>query len=155
MEVINIAGVLLGLLIGTSFVYDLFYSRIPNVIIGIGFLLWFPYIVVTRPCNEVVWALLSIVLIGSAMFLVYMVRGIGAGDVKLISLIAGFLSPSEGVKLVFLIFLIGAFAGIIKIILRILTGIAGGGLIKGNTGIRFTGPILTGYLLMLLSRGGI
>lgn len=155
LEVVVIAGVVLGVIIGTSFIYDLFYGRIPNVCIIIGFIYWFPYIVLTRATSEVVWALLSVLVVGTILMGVYLIGGIGAGDVKLICLISGFLEPIEGLKLLFLIFIVGAFWGVVKILFSYVVALSGGDMHKGRTVIRFSGPILTGYLLMLLSRGGI
>ena len=155
LEVVVIAGVLLGVIIGTSFIYDLFYGRIPNICIVIGFICWFPYIVMTRTMDEVVWSLLSVVIVGTILIGVYLIGGIGAGDVKLICLISGFLQPMEGLKMLFLIFVVGAFWGVIKLLFSYVVALSGGDKPKGRTVIRFSGPILTGYLLMLLSRGGI
>ena len=152
---VDIVGVLLGVIIGTSFIYDLFYGRIPNVFIVIGFMGWFPYIVITRTGSEVVWALLSVIIVGCILLVVYWIGGIGAGDVKLICLISGFLYPVEGLKLIFLIFVIGAFWGVIKIMFSLVMGMSEGKRPEGRTVIRFSGPILMGYLMMLLSRGGI
>ena len=155
LEVVVIAGVVLGVIIGTSFIYDLFYGRIPNVFIVIGFMSWFPYIVMTRRTSDVVWALLSIFVVGIILIGVYLIGGIGAGDVKLICLISGFLEPVEGLKLLFLIFILGAFFGVVKILFSLVAALSGGDMPKGRTTIRFSGPILVGYLMMLLSRGGI
>lgn len=155
LEVVVIAGVMLGVIIGTSFIFDLFYGRIPNFCVFIGFIFWFPYVVMTRTLSEVVWALLSVVIVGIILMGVYLIRGIGAGDVKLICLISGFLEPLEGLKLLFLILVVGAFYGVVKIMFSMVVALSGGELPKSRTVIRFSGPILVGYLLMLLSRGGI
>lgn len=155
MEVVRIVGVVLGFIIGTSFIYDLFYGRIPNVFIVIGFLGWFPYIILTKTSNEVVWAFLSVIIVGVVLLIVYVIGGIGAGDVKLMCLISGFLFPIEGLKLILLIFVIGAFWGVIKIMFSLVMKLSGIKVSKGRTVIKFTGPILVGYLMMLLSRGGI
>ena len=155
MEVVRIVGVVLGFIIGTSFIYDLFYGRIPNVFIVIGFLGWFPYIILTKTDSEVVWAFLSVVIVGVILLSVYVIGGIGAGDVKLMCLISGFLFPMESLKLIFLIFVIGAFWGVIKIMFSLVMKLSGIKVSKGRTVIKFTGPILVGYLMMLLSRGGI
>lgn len=155
MEVVRIVGVVLGFIIGTSFIYDLFYGRIPNVFIVIGFLGWFPYIILKKTGSEVVWAFLSVVIVGVILLSVYVIGGIGAGDVKLMCLISGFLFPMESLKLIFLIFVIGAFWGVIKIMFSLVMKLSGIKVSKGRTVIKFTGPILVGYLMMLLSRGGI
>ena len=155
MEVVHIVGVVLGFIIGTSFIYDLFYGRIPNVFIVIGFLGWFPYIILTKSSVEVVWALLSLIIVGTVLLCVYAIGGIGAGDVKLMCLISGFLFPLEGLKLILLIFVIGAFCGVIKIMFSLVMKLSGTKVSSGRTVIKFSGPILIGYLMMLLSRGGI
>lgn len=155
MEVVIIVGVVLGFIIGTSFIYDLFYGRIPNIFILIGFLGWFPYIILTKTSSDVVWALLSVLVVGVILLIVYAIGGIGAGDVKLMCLIAGFLYPMESLKLISLIFVIGAFWGVIKIMFSLVKRLSGTKISKERTVIRFSGPILIGYLLMLMSRGGI
>lgn len=150
-----IAGVMLGVIIGTSFIFDLFYGRIPNLCVFIGYICWFPYVVLTRTVDEVVWALLSVMIVGMILMSVYLIGGIGAGDVKLLCLISGFLEPLEGLKLLFLIFVVGAFYGVVKIMFSMVVVLSGGDMPKSRTEIRFSGPILAGYLMMLLSRGGI
>lgn len=153
MEVI-IISIVLGIIIGTSFVFDLFYGKIPNKVIAVGFLLWFPCVYLDGGFNRVITSLGSMLLIGSFLFLIYLVRGIGAGDVKLMTLIVSFLSFNDGVKLIILIFFIGAFFGAIKIMMMLMCRVSDKEVVFSGKTIKFTGPILAGYLLMLLSNGG-
>ena len=149
MEVI-IISIVLGIIIGTSFVFDLFYGKIPNKIIVLGFLLWFPCVYLDGGFYRVITSFGSMLLIGSILFLIYLFRGIGAGDVKLMALIVSFLSFNDGVKLIILIFFIGAFFGVIKILMMFVNKVSDKEVVFNGKSIKFTGPILTGYLLMLL-----
>lgn len=154
MEVMTIS-IVLGIIIGTSFVFDLFYGKIPNKIIAVGFLLWFPYVYLTRGFSGVMASVGTMLLIGSFLFLIYLIKGIGAGDVKLLSLMVSFLSFNDGVKLIILIFFIGAFLGVIKIMMTFVYMVTEKKAVFDVKSIKFTGPILAGYLIMLLSNGKV
>ena len=149
-----IISIVLGIIIGTSFVFDLFYGKIPNKIIVVGFLLWFPCVYLDGGFYRVITSFGSMLLIGSFLFLIYLFRGIGAGDVKLMALIVSFLSFNDGVKLIILIFFVGAFFGVIKVLMLLVYRVLDKETVFDGKSIKFTGPILTGYLLMLLSNVG-
>lgn len=154
MEVIIIISIVLGIIIGTSFVFDLFYDRIPNMIISIGFLFWFPCIYISRGFSGIISSICSIIIIGTFLFILYLLRGIGAGDVKLMSLIVSFLPLNDGIKLIILIFFIGAFFGVIKLLWVLLYRKSDRNVDFKIISIKFSGPILVGYLFMLLIKGG-
>ena len=89
------------------------------------------------------------------MFAIYLAGGIGAGDVKLLCMIVSFLSLNDGIRLIILIFFIAGFFGVIKITMTAVYRLSGSGHAATVNSIRFTGPVLLGYLFMLLSKGGI
>ena len=150
-----IIGIVLGIIIGTSFVFDLFYYRIPNYIIAAGFLIWFPYTLLCKGYIGILYSFCGIAAVGSALFAIYLAGGIGAGDVKLLCMIVSFLSLNDGIRLIILIFFIAGFFGVIKITMTAVYRLSGSGHAATVNSIRFTGPVLLGYLFMLLSKGGI
>lgn len=84
------------------------------------------------------------------MLIVYMLKGVMAGDVKLLGLIAGFLTDGDITKYIILVFYVAAFMGFIKIIMQYI-----GNNMAPKTTIKFTGPILIGYLILFYTKGGI
>ena len=109
-----------------------------------------PYVYFNHSLEGVVCAVIRIIIILSFLIVVYLVNGICAGDVKLLAMISGYFMITDCIKLIILIFYIAAFFGIIKIIIsRIESGKV------GRTGIKFSGPILLGYCVLYISKGGI
>lgn len=72
-----------------------------------------------------------------------------AGDVKLLGLVSGFLNCQDVVKYVVITFYIAAFIGFVKIIFQYIEDE------KRKTTIKFTGPILIGYSILVYTKGGI
>ena len=96
--------------------------------------------------------LIQIIAVTAVLLIVYKAGGIMAGDVKLIGLIAGFLDSKDIVKYIILVFYIAAFLGVVKIIFNY---IAEENEASKRTTIRFTIPILIGYLVLFLTKGGL
>lgn len=84
------------------------------------------------------------------MLVVYIFKGVMAGDVKLLGMIAGFLESADVIKFIILIFYIAAFMGFIKIVMQFI-----GNEKAPKTTIKFSGPILVGYLILFYTKGGI
>lgn len=101
-------------------------------------------------------AFVGVLAVGAPLFIVYLIGGIGAGDVKLMGLMGGFLGVRQGLVYMVLVLFIGAFAGIVKILADAAVGISESRKPqKIRTSIRFSIPILIAYLILLISKGGI
>lgn len=94
--------------------------------------------------------------VGAPLFIVYLIGGIGAGDVKLMGFMGGLLGVRQGLVYMVLVLFIGAFAGIVKMLTDAAVRISGNRKRQEiRTNIRFSIPILIGYLILLISKGGI
>lgn len=101
-------------------------------------------------------ALVGVLAVGAPLFIVYLIGGIGAGDVKLMGLMGGFLGVRQGFVYMVLVLFIGAFAGIVKMLADAAVRISESRKPqKIRTSIRFSIPILIAYLILLISKGGI
>lgn len=138
---------------GSALGYDFYCKKIPNFIILAG---------LTAACAG---ALLVSGLIGLAvclggiavpfvmLYIPYMVKGLGAGDVKLICVIGGFLGPLYAFRFVLLVLFCGAVIGGIKIAFETL--VSRHKYVVGKTYFRFTVPIGFAFMLMVISKGGV
>lgn len=150
-----IVSIVLGLIVCISFVFDLVQGRIPNLIVIAGFIFWLIYTIWNSGAAGIFNSLVSVIIVGTFLFIIYLIGGIGAGDVKLICLLISFLSLTDSMKFVILALFTGAFYGCIKLLLELSERISKGKTGQGRVTIKFTGPIFVSYLLMLVSKGGV
>lgn len=156
LEVVLITDFFVEIIVGTAFVYDIYFKKIPNYLTAAGYAGMIPIIYAMRGWAGVGMALMGVLAVGIPLFIAYIVGGIGAGDVKLIGLIGGFLGVKSGLIYTVLVLFIGAFIGVVKMLANAAVSISNKEKISGaRTGIRFSIPILAGYLVLLISRGGI
>lgn len=142
----------LGVIIGTSFIFDQYFKIIPNYIILTGFYFLFPLLYVNDGWPGVWQGVGGVLISGLLLYGIYLIGGLGAGDVKLICLICGFTGYDLAIRYIILVLFIGAIIGIFK---RLLDSIEDGiRPLHDFTRIKFSLPILIAYLLMLLSKGG-
>jgi prepilin peptidase CpaA len=104
--------VILLLTVGVAAIYDLRYRRIPNWVVLIGLLLG---IGVNTFLFQ--WAGLQRSLIGAAVgfliyFPLYLLRGMGAGDVKLMAAVGAIVGWADWIGIFFLTALVGGLAAI-------------------------------------------
>jgi prepilin peptidase CpaA len=104
--------VILLLTVCVAAIYDLRYRRIPNWVVLIGLLLG---IGVNTFLFQ--WAGLERSLIGAAVgflvyFPLYLLRGMGAGDVKLMAAVGAIVGWADWIGIFFLTALVGGFAAI-------------------------------------------
>lgn len=154
-EVMMIVGIVLGVIVCISFVFDLIQGRVPNFIVIAGFTFWLIYTISTSGMSGILGSLISIVSVGIFLFIIYLIGGIGAGDVKLLCLLVSFLSFTDSLKFVILVLFTGAFCGCIKLLIELSEQISKGAKDNKRVTIKFTGPILLSYLFMLFSKGGV
>lgn len=97
---------------------DLSSGRIPNFFILIGLM----YGVFYRLCicgeHNIPALILGFVLPIVILFPLYMIRGMGAGDIKLLAMLGMFVSLKDLALIFILSVLIGAAAGVFKLILH-------------------------------------
>ena len=103
-------------LIGTAVFYDVMYQKIPNEWIAAGLLCGLAYQI-----SSFHWAGLAMYAAGVfvpvvVLSILYYFRMMGAGDIKLLGVIGGFLGPADGFRCMIYTFL---FGGVISAILLI------------------------------------
>ena len=141
-----------GMIVGSALVYDLFYRKIPNYLVVTGYAGLVPYMYIRFGISGIIQSAAAVCVVGVALIIVYILGGLGAGDVKLMCLICGFLGLKQALIYTFLVLCIGAFIGLIKIGMRFIN-IAN--MSRTVTKIRFGIPITMGYFVILISKGGV
>ena len=156
-EVVPIINFFVEMIVGSALVYDLYFKKIPNYLLLTGYAGLAPFMYIKYGLSGVMEASAAVFLPGVFLVTVYIAGGLGAGDVKLICLICGYLGFWNGIKYTLLVLFIGAFAGVVKILLNYATGHGGklSGCVGKRTTIRFSIPITAGYMIVLFSKGGI
>ncbi len=157
MEVVQIINIFIEMIVGSALVYDIYFKKIPNYLLLTGYAGIAPFMYIKYGIFGVIEAVLTIFLIGAALIVVYIIGGLGAGDVKLLCLIGGYLGLENAIKYTLLVIFIGALTGIVKVLTNYSVRLAKGGIgmRKGKTPIRFSIPIVIGYMIILFSKGGI
>jgi len=156
-EMRTIVTVIMDVVVGTAFVFDIFYGKIPNYLIIAAYGLVFPLLYIEGGGPELINFLLGIGIFGIALFAVYMFNGIGAGDVKLMTLICSCLGFHYGTIFAMVVFFAAAFYGLVRLglALRFVGTVHLKKEFIKQRKIRFMIPVLAGYLCVLISRGGI
>ncbi|MEN6328105.1 MAG: prepilin peptidase [Syntrophomonas sp.] len=117
---------LIGLLI-TASLYDFKYRRIPNWLIGIGLITALLYHFLSGGWTGVLFSLKGFVAGIGLLFIPFALRGIGAGDVKLLGVVGAF----HGLNFVFSTFLwMALWGGLMALIIAYRDGRLGGVLIN-------------------------
>lgn len=84
------------------------------------------------------------------LFLLFQMRAVGAGDIKLFSVVGGFLTTEQLLYVMFAAFAAGAVVGLIKLVYRVRTT---GYQIGTITVIHFSTAILIGYFVIVWGCG--
>ena len=95
-------------------VFDLLTHRVPNWLIIIGTLTGFFLVSATGPAASIYYVLciVGVIILGFPLFLC---RMIGAGDLKLMAMICGYLGMGHGLLIIFYGFLLGAVISFAKL----------------------------------------
>lgn len=119
---------MLALLLGVALVFDLRYRRIPNWLTGTGLIAGLAFSLVPPDGLSAINGLgsgsgLSRSLFGmltgfSIMLPFYLLRAMGAGDVKLVAVVGTFLGPLQTGGMVLLTFLAG---GVLSLLVALLS----------------------------------
>jgi prepilin peptidase CpaA len=124
-----VSDLVLLLLVGTAVVLDFWSFKISNRLIAAGYLLAFAFRFAQGGVQEVLTVLWNISFPVIILYLFYRMRAIGAGDVKLFSMIGGFMNFHEVVWCIVVSFVIGAAFSLAKMLYyhNLLQGLKDGG----------------------------
>lgn len=121
-EILFKVTLILGLLAGGA-MYDVRYHKIPNwwilsgVLLGAG-LMWWLEAAETKDWWPVIWFFVCCFLVVIVFFPLFYCRMIGAGDIKLMALICGYLGLSYGGIAILYGFLLGAILSLTKLLVQ-------------------------------------
>ena len=136
---------LLGLLIGAVYT-DMIQTKISNRLIVLGLALGFFFRFMMEGNKGVLFFVVNISIPVILLYLLFQMRALGAGDIKLFSMIGAFISTEQLLKVMGLAFCVGALLGIAKIIYRFI-------FLKTDMGtltkIHFSPAILIAYLMII------
>ena len=131
------------------------YGIIPNYVLIAGYAGIIPIMYKIYDWRGIFFITVNSIVFLAGLFMLYMVRCIGAGDVTLLTFICGVFGRGKGLRFLVIVFVIGAVMGAVKLISKITKLIGEKKKIRWErTGIRFSIPVLVGYLAMLALGGG-
>lgn len=133
-----VKSLLLCMLLLVAAAFDVKQRRIPNLLVLFGLLLAF-YVQLALPLGGGLWKALAGFGIVSAIALpLYLLRAMGAGDVKLLAVVGTFLGPLDGVGALLGIFLVGGMMSLLYALrARAL------GQLAGNLGMMLRGLLIS------------
>ena len=91
-------------------------AKIPNVLILMGYATGFIYNIYEKGVYSIPETILSMVWPILLLYVLFRIRAIGAGDIKLFSSISAFLDYHQMLTVIYMSFLIGATVGLIRIL---------------------------------------
>jgi prepilin peptidase CpaA len=118
MEIPLIVKILLVGLVGTAAVYDMRWRRIPNWLNLTGVLAGLALNTALFGWEGLRLAGMGIGLAMLVYFPLYIVRGMGAGDVKLMAAVGALVGPGTWLGIFILTAILGAAIGIVLLLLR-------------------------------------
>ncbi len=170
------SDIILIMLLIAATVYDCTTDKIPNQLVLIGMILGMINSVVTLQIKGILLSIGSVVAVVLGLFLLFVIKGLGAGDIKLLAMTSAFLHK-EVITIIILSFLFGGVLSIIKLIKKTVSnsqiclafGLAKQAfLIRGipsqviqtiqtrekeATGIHFAGAILLAAICFYIQKG--
>ncbi|MDE5779242.1 MAG: A24 family peptidase [Lachnospiraceae bacterium] len=124
---------------------------IENRLLLLGMITGFLFVILTGG-KMLLWeSIKSTVVMFAALFFLYMIKGLGAGDVKLICVLAVFFQKTC-FKIVVIAFFVAAFMAIGKMIWRFLNKKK---IYQRRETLRFSIPVAVSTLLIFLQEAGI
>ena len=137
--------ILLGFLFCAVYT-DMTQTRISNRLIVLGLLSGFLFRLYTEGRMGVLFYVVNIFIPVIFLYLLFQMRVLGAGDIKLFSMLGVFISTEQLLRLIVLAFCIGAMMGICKIVYQFIV-------LKYELGkltqIHFSPAILIAYMLVV------
>lgn len=125
---------------------DLTQTRISNRLIICGILFGFLYRAVTEGSMGVFFFLVNVSIPVILLNLLFQMRALGAGDIKLFSMLGAFLSTEQLLRMMAAAFVVCAILGVLKIGYQFIFMQTGFG---RRTQIHFSPSILIAYLWMI------
>lgn len=116
MDAWNASDLVLYAIVAVAVVLDFKYMRISNRLIFMGIFLALACCLIGRGVSDVIYVLWNISFPVVVLYLFYLLGAVGAGDVKLFSIIGGFVNFKELVSCMAFSFVIGAVWSIGKML---------------------------------------
>ena len=129
-------------LLSAAVLCDYYSYQIPNELIILGYIMGLLYEVTERGWYGSVVFLIRALFPMILLYILFMIGGLGAGDLKLLSVISVFLTLSVTMNLIIMAFLIGGFVSVLQIIRR-------------KHHLHFTFCICGGFAVMCMKGGAI
>lgn len=95
MDVLGASDVVLLVILGIAVVLDFLTRKISNRLIFVGLILALTFAIRRDDRIHVVYVLWNIIFPVFCLYLLYLIRALGAGDIKLFSVIGGFVTTEE------------------------------------------------------------
>ncbi len=108
----------LGGVLTLAAIYDAREERIPNKLILAGLLTGLGFCLQEAGVGGIIHFVWKALWPVSVLFVLFLIRAIGAGDIKLFSVISVFLSTEDTAYIIVASFLIGAFVSLLRILCR-------------------------------------
>ena len=125
---------------------DMTTTRISNRLIVLGLLLGFIFRIFTEGSIGSLYYVVNILIPVILLNLLFQMRALGAGDIKLFSMLGAYISTKQLLKLMVLAFCVGALMGICKILYQFV-------FLKYELGkltqIHFSPAILIAYICLI------
>lgn len=147
--VIVVTIAFINIIVGSAVVYDIFTGKVPNRLMLMAYLLAPLFLSISYGIGTVPMHMLIAFAIGVMLFIFYLIRAIGAGDVKLMSFVCLFLSFRNAFRFIYIVLIAGAFLGLLKMVVAYVgqrNAVSEG---KMSNKIKFTIPIAIGYVLVM------
>lgn len=142
----NVGNLILLAFIICAVYSDLTQTKISNRLIGLGLMVGAVFRIWAEGGSGILFYIVNISIPVILLYLLFQMRALGAGDIKLFSMIGAFLSTEQLLQVMVLAFCVGAVFGILKIgyqciVLRIEYG--------KFTQIHFSTAILVAYIIVI------
>jgi len=125
---------------------DMTTTRISNRLIVSGLMIGFVFRIMTEGITGVFFFVVNILIPVILLNLLFQMRALGAGDIKLFSMLGAYISTKQLLKLMVLAFCVGALMGICKILYQFV-------FLKYELGkltqIHFSPAILIAYICLI------
>lgn len=141
----NAVNLVLAGLLSRAVYTDLTQTRISNRLIVLGLMIGFVFRLWSEGLVGVFFYVVNISIPVILLFLLFQMRVLGAGDIKLFSMLGTFISTERLLKLMVLAFCVGALLGICKMIYQFIFRKYELGKL---TQVHFSPAILIAYLLV-------
>lgn len=108
--------ILLFIILAVAVIMDMCFDKIYNEWICLAAVTGLSYAVWKGGTNGLIWALLSMSIPVFLLYPLFMIGGLGAGDIKLLAIVGCFLTVKETMVCLEISFLIGAVFSLLKMI---------------------------------------